>query len=112
MHIFGDSQLAINQVNNDYQIKDEKLIPYKNFIDSLRNYFTFVTFQQIPRAETKAIDAMAILASILQLEEHESCFQFLAEELHHPTYDSLDDCVIYAVVGHDSSCYATIFSYL
>ena len=44
LHIFKDSQLVINQVNNDYQIKDDKLIPYKKLIDSLRNYFTFVTF--------------------------------------------------------------------
>ena len=49
-HIYEDSQLVINQVNNEYQSKDENLIPYKNLIDTLRNYFTFVTFQQIPRA--------------------------------------------------------------
>ena len=110
-HIFGDSQLVINQVNDDCQTKDDKLIPYKKLIDSLRNYFTFVTFQQIPRVENKATDAMATLTSILQLEEHESCFKFLVEEVHHPTYDSLDDHVIYTMVDHDSSHYATIFSY-
>ena len=44
LHIFGDSQLIINQVNNDYQTKDDKLVPYKKLVDSLRNYFTFVTF--------------------------------------------------------------------
>ena len=49
LHIYGDSQLVINQVNNDYQTKDDKFIPYKKLIDSLRNYFTFVTFQKIPR---------------------------------------------------------------
>ena len=29
LHIYGDSQLVINQIDNDYQTKDEKLIPYK-----------------------------------------------------------------------------------
>lgn len=72
LHIYGDSQLVINQVNNEYQMKDDKLIPYKRLIDSLRNCFTFVTFQQVPRVENKAIDAMATLSSILQLHEHES----------------------------------------
>ena len=57
-------------------------------VDSLRNYFTFVTFQQIPKAENKAADAMATLASILRLEEHEYRFEFLIEELRYPTYDS------------------------
>lgn len=55
---------------------------------------------------------MATLASILQLEEHESCFEFLVEELHHPTYDSLNDHSIYTMVGHESSRYSSIFSYL
>ena len=34
------------------------------------------------------------------------------EELCQPAYDSLDNQVIYTVVGHDSSRYADIFSYL
>jgi len=29
LQVYGDSQLVINQVNDDYQTKDEKLIPYK-----------------------------------------------------------------------------------
>ena len=74
MHIYEDSQLVINQVNNDYQTKDENLIPYKRLIDALRNYFIKVTFQQIPREKNKVVDAMATLASILQLHEHESQF--------------------------------------
>ena len=44
LHIFGDSQLVINQVNNEYQTKDDKLVPYKKLVDSLWNYFTFFTF--------------------------------------------------------------------
>ena len=72
LHIYGDSQLVINQVNNEYQTKDDKSIPYKKLIDALRNYFTFVTFQQVPRVENKDADDMATLASILQIQEHES----------------------------------------
>ena len=72
LHIVGDFQVVINQVNNEYKTKDEKLIPYNKLIDALRNYFTFVTFQQISRVENKSINAMAILTSILQLQEHES----------------------------------------
>ena len=33
LHIYKDSQLVINQVNNDYQMKDENLIPYKRLIE-------------------------------------------------------------------------------
>ena len=45
---------------------------------------------------------MATLASILQLEEHESCFEFLVEELCHPAYDSFDNNLIYTIVTHGS----------
>ena len=31
---------------------------------------------------------MATLSLALQLEKHESIFEFLVEELHHPIYDS------------------------
>ena len=65
LHTYVDSQLVINQVNNEYKTKDNKLVPYKKLIDALRNYFTFMTFQQILRVKLKAIDAMATLASIL-----------------------------------------------
>ena len=72
LHIYGYSQLIINQVNDDYLTKNEKLVPYKQMVDSLRCYFTFVSFQQIPKEENKVADAMATLASLLQLEQHES----------------------------------------
>ena len=54
---------------------------------------------------------MATFASILWLEEHESHFEFMVEELHYPTY-SHDDQTIHAMITHDSSHYASIFSYL
>lgn len=28
LHIYGDSQLIVNQVNHEYQKKDDKLVPY------------------------------------------------------------------------------------
>lgn len=55
---------------------------------------------------------MTTLASILQLEECESRFQFLVEELHYPPYESPGNCVIFTIIGHDSSHCAKIYSYL
>jgi ribonuclease HI len=48
LDVFGDSQLVINQVNDMYQTKDEKLVPYKCMVDDLKNYFAHITFQQVP----------------------------------------------------------------
>ena len=55
---------------------------------------------------------MATLASLLQLEQHESRFEFLVEELHHPIYDSQESRVICTLVGHESSHYGAIYSYI
>ena len=55
---------------------------------------------------------METLAFILQLQEHESFFQFQVEELRHLTYDFRDDRVSLTIFGHDFSYYSTIFSYL
>ena len=64
-------------------------------LDSLIHHFTFVSFQKIPRVENKVANAMATLTSLLQLERHESRFEFLVEELHHPIYDSQESHVIH-----------------
>ena len=63
LNVFGDSQLVINQVNNIYQTRDEKLLPYKHMVGDMKNYFSHITFQKIPRTDNKAADAMATLAS-------------------------------------------------
>ena len=48
LNVFGDSQLIINQVNDIYQTKDEKLLPYKRMVDDMKQYFAHITFQQVP----------------------------------------------------------------
>lgn len=70
LQTYGVSQLIINQVNDDYFFLNEKLVLYKKMVDSLRLYFTFVSFKKIPREKNKVVDAMATLASLLQLEQH------------------------------------------
>lgn len=40
LHVFGDSPLVIRQANDDYQTKDEKLMPYKKMVDNFKQYFT------------------------------------------------------------------------
>lgn len=81
-------------------------------VDYLKKYFAFVSFQQIPRSANRAADAMATLASIPELQESNFCFEFLVEELHYLAYDSLETQIVCAIIGHDSSRYSHIYSYL
>ena len=112
LNVFGDSQLVINQVNDIYQTKDEKLLPYKRMVDDLKKYFAHITFQQVPRADNKAADAMATLASLLQMPENDLRHEFLVDTLHYPAYDTPKTRMICSIVGHDSSRYHHIYSYL
>ena len=65
LEAYGDSQLIINQVTNTYQTKDEKLVPYKHMVDTLKACFVHITFEQISIEKNRATDAMATLASLL-----------------------------------------------
>jgi len=45
LHVYGDSQLVINQENDEYQTKEEKLIPYKRMVDDFKEYFVVISFE-------------------------------------------------------------------
>ena len=42
--VFGDSQLVIKQVRDEYHTKDEKLFPYRRIVEDLRQHFTKIVF--------------------------------------------------------------------
>lgn len=65
LKFFGDSQLVINHVNNDYQTKDNKMMPYKCMVDDFNKYFMDIKFEQIPRLDNKVADAMETITSLL-----------------------------------------------
>ena len=65
LEVYGDSQLIINQVTNMYQTKDEKLLPYKHVVDTLKEFFVDITFEQISRDKNRVADAMVTLGSLL-----------------------------------------------
>ena len=81
-------------------------------VDDMKKYFSHITFQQIPRANNKVADAMAILASLLHMPEDDLQHEFLMDMLHYPAYDTPKTRMIYSIVGHDSSRYHHIYSYL
>ena len=88
------------------------MVPYKRMVDDLRKYFVRVSLQQVPRVDNKAADAMATLASLLQLPENDFRHEFLVDMLHYPAYNSPDSQMICSVIGHDSSRYHHLYSYL
>ena len=42
--VFGDSQLVIKQVTDEYHTKDEKLLPYRRIVEDLKQHFIEIVF--------------------------------------------------------------------
>ena len=63
-------------------------------VDDFKKYFTMITFEQIPRQENKAVDAMATIASLLDIEETKARFEFLVEPVSYPSYDDPNTRII------------------
>lgn len=44
LRVYGDSQLIVNQLNGEYQTKDNKLTAYKKLVETLKESFIEITF--------------------------------------------------------------------
>ncbi|XP_050216005.1 uncharacterized protein LOC126667079 [Mercurialis annua] len=62
--IFGDSSLVIKQVRKEWEIKEEKLKPYLQYIEVLKTHFDVAEFRFIPREENQIADALAGLVLV------------------------------------------------
>ncbi|XP_075521096.1 uncharacterized protein LOC142554295 [Primulina tabacum] len=63
--IFSDSQLVAQQMKGMYDVKDEKLIEYAREVNRIREKFTEITFEQIPRKENEKADTLAKMAGTM-----------------------------------------------
>ncbi|XP_073154057.1 uncharacterized protein [Henckelia pumila] len=63
--IYSDSQLSIQQSNGKFEIKDEKMMKYVKALDKVKEGFTELNLELIPRAENIKADHLARLASAL-----------------------------------------------
>lgn len=58
LDVYMDSQLVVNQVNGDWKIKHQELLPIYDNIQSLKPKFKKITFSYVPRAMNKLADEM------------------------------------------------------
>ena len=75
LEVFGDSALVIYQVNDEWDNKNPKLIPYRDYVLKLAVEFTEITFSHIPREENQMEDALAIILAMFKVTwtNHEPC---------------------------------------
>lgn len=68
-------------MNGEYQTKDDKLNPYKNLEESLKESFINITFEQIPRENNRVANTMEMIGSLLNIPHNIPKHEFLVEQL-------------------------------
>ncbi|XP_038699645.1 uncharacterized protein LOC119996937 [Tripterygium wilfordii] len=68
LQVYGDSQLVIRQLCDEWETRDAKLVPYYQHIKELMKFFDCVEFDHIPREENQMADALATLAAMFDLD--------------------------------------------
>ncbi|KAG5233085.1 RNA-directed DNA polymerase (Reverse transcriptase), Ribonuclease [Salix suchowensis] len=66
--VFGDSMLIICQVKGEWQTKEEKLIPYQEYLSKLAEEFEEIEFTHLGREGNQFADALATLASMARID--------------------------------------------
>src|SRR3989442_113540 len=69
LRVFGDSNLIVSQALRKWKIKEERLVPYLRRLDELAQQFDDLTFNYLPRAKNQFADALATLASMMDVGE-------------------------------------------
>jgi len=72
LDIYGDSQLVIKQLLEEYVVKKDDLVSYHKYALRLLNKLETIKLQHVPRSANKMADALANLTAILALGAEES----------------------------------------
>ena len=67
LEAYGDSSPIIFQTRGEYRTKDPKLVPYHQHLSELVKRFKDISFTYIPRTQNQFTDALATLASMIQI---------------------------------------------
>ena len=67
--VFGDSTLVITQAQKLCKVKEEHMKPYQQYLKDLNKTFDKIEYTIIPRAQNQFADALATLASMVEIPE-------------------------------------------
>ncbi|XP_012458178.1 uncharacterized protein LOC105778970 [Gossypium raimondii] len=72
LKVYGDSALVIYQLKEEWKTRDPKLINYRKSVLELIDEFDEITFYYLPRDENQMANALATLASMIQVNRLEN----------------------------------------
>ena len=86
LEIHGDSNLVIRQTQGIWRTRDEKLKPYHAYLDLLVARFEELRYIHLPREENRFADALATLASVVEIPAGVIVRPLLIETRSAPAY--------------------------
>ncbi|RDX70254.1 rnhA, partial [Mucuna pruriens] len=66
LRVYGDSTLVIYQLRGEWETRDAKLIPYRDYVKEIIGAFDAITFHHVPREKNQMDDALATLSAMVQ----------------------------------------------
>lgn len=87
LEVIGDSNLIVSQANGDWKVKEEKLKPYHKELDDLIRRFKNVTYTHMPRMKNQFTDALATLASMVEIPIGVKMRPIMIEQRNYLAYD-------------------------
>ncbi|KAL6315066.1 hypothetical protein AAG906_030919 [Vitis piasezkii] len=91
MDVLGDSNLVLRQVRGDWKTRDAKLKPYHAYLELLIEKFEELKYIHLPRAHNQFVDALATLASTVDILTNVVVHPLLIETRSIPAYCHLID---------------------
>ncbi|KAK5792836.1 hypothetical protein PVK06_033959 [Gossypium arboreum] len=69
LEVYGDSALVVYHLRGEWETRDPKLINYRKVVLGLLEEFDDITFNYLPRDENQMADALATLASMIEVNK-------------------------------------------
>ncbi|RVX04669.1 Retrovirus-related Pol polyprotein from transposon 17.6 [Vitis vinifera] len=91
MEVFGDSNLVLRQIQGEWKTRDVKLKPYHAYLELLVGRFDDLRYTHLPRAQNQFADALATLASMIDIPVDATVRPLLIESRSAPAYCCLID---------------------
>ncbi|WJZ94963.1 hypothetical protein VitviT2T_013768 [Vitis vinifera] len=91
MEVFGDSNLVLRQIQGEWKTRDAKLRPYHTYLELLVGRFDDLRYTHLPRAQNQFVDALATMASMIDIPADATVRPLLIESRSAPAYCCLID---------------------
>ena len=91
MEVFGDSNLVLRQIQGEWKTRDAKLRPYHVYLELLVVRFDDLRYTHMPKAWNQFANALATLASMIDIPANATVRPLLIESRSAPAYCCLID---------------------